>query len=58
MREYRAYIVSPNGHVRQRIDLICADDDSARECAKRLVDGRDVELWRFDRWIAEYKRKE
>jgi hypothetical protein len=57
MREYRAYIIGPNGHIQERIDLICADDQSARECAKNLVYSRDVELWRFDRWIAEFKRK-
>lgn len=45
MQEYRAYIVDKNGHVISRIDLICADEDAARERAKQLVDGQAVELW-------------
>jgi len=52
-REYRAFILGPDGHVQARVDLIYADDEnSAREQAKRLVDGHDVELWQLNRKIA------
>lgn len=54
MNEYRAYVVGPDGHVLQRIDLLCADDDAAKERAKALVDGHDVELWQLDRKISVF----
>jgi len=53
--EYRAYIIGPDGHIQQRIELLCADDDSAKEQAKQFVDGHDVELWQLDRRIAEFR---
>jgi len=53
MQDYRAFILGPDGHVQARVDLIYADDEnSAREQAKRLVDGHDVELWQLNRKIA------
>ena len=44
-----------DGHILNRIDLVCVDDDEAKERAKQLVDGHDVELWQFGRKIAEFK---
>ena len=58
MNEYRAYVMGWDGHILERIDLICADDDAAKERAKTLVDGHDVELWQLDRRIAEFKADE
>ena len=58
MQEYRAYIIGPDGHIQERIDLLCADDDAAKERAQLLVNGHDVELWQFSRRIAEFKAKE
>lgn len=55
MNEYRAYIMGADGHILNRIDLRCADDDDAKEQAKQLVDGHDVELWQLGRKIAEFK---
>ena len=40
--EYRAYIIGPDGHIQERIELLCADDNAAKERAKALVDGHDV----------------
>ena len=57
MLEYCAYIVGPDGHIVTRIDLTCADEHEAKECAVRLVDGQNVELWQGDRRIAEIKRR-
>jgi hypothetical protein len=52
MQEYRAYILGPDGHVQSLVDIICANEEAAREQAKQLVDGHDIELWqlgqRFD----------
>jgi hypothetical protein len=57
MQEYCAYIVGPDGHILSRIDLSCANEDEAKECAVRLIDGQNVELWQRDRRIAEFKRR-
>jgi hypothetical protein len=55
MEEYRVYVIGPDGHVIERIGLVCADDDAAKQCAQLLVAGNDIELWQFGRWIAEFK---
>jgi len=41
MQEYRAYLMGPDGHVTHRIDLICADENAAKERAKHMCP-----LWR------------
>jgi hypothetical protein len=58
VNEYRAYIKGPDGRVLRRVDLLCADYDAARDRAKLLVDGHDVELWQLSRRIAEFKHEE
>jgi len=55
MPDYRAYILRPDGHVHSRVDLDCLDEAQAREKAKALVDGFDVELWELDRRIERFK---
>jgi hypothetical protein len=42
MPDYRAFIVSPDGHFDRFVPLDCANDDAAIEQAKQLVDGHDV----------------
>jgi hypothetical protein len=37
--------------------LACPDDEVAKEHARSLVDGHDVELWRGARQIAKFKHK-
>lgn len=54
VNEYRAYIMGADGHILNRIDLLCADDDEAKERAKQLVDGHDVELWQMGRKISVF----
>jgi hypothetical protein len=41
--------------VERRVDLRCKDENAAKERAKQLVDGHDVELWQLDRQIAKFK---
>ena len=41
-----------------RHDLLCADEAAARERAKQLVDGHDVELWQLDRRIAVFRHED
>ena len=55
MQDYRAYIMGPDGHVQNRVDLQCDDDAEALKLAKQLVDGQDVELWQLDRKIETLK---
>jgi hypothetical protein len=57
MAEYRAYIIGEDGHFIRALDLFCPDDDTAKECAKQLVDGHDVELWQLSRKIETFRRK-
>ena len=58
MNEYRAYLMGPDGHIKSRVDLICEHEEAAKEQAKQLVDGHDVELWQLDRKIATFIRKQ
>jgi hypothetical protein len=55
MQEYRAYIMGPDGHVQNRVDLERNDEDEAIGLAGQLVDGRAVELWQLDRLIRTFK---
>jgi len=55
MKDYRAYIMGPDGHVQSRVDLRCADDVEAIKLAKQLVDDHDVELWQLDRKIETFR---
>jgi hypothetical protein len=51
MTHYRAYRTGRDGHFQSAVDLDCADDASAIELAKQLVDGLDVELWQGNRFL-------
>lgn len=55
---YHAYLMGSDGHIQQRIDLLCDADEAAKEQAEQFVDGHDVELWQLNRRICEFKAKE
>lgn len=55
MPGYRAYIIGIDGRFLRAIELVCPDDDTAKQYAKQLVDGHDVELWQGDRKIELFK---
>ena len=57
MPDYRAFVIGEDGHVSLRHEFSCATDDDAREYAKQLVDGHDVELWQLDRRIETFKSR-
>ena len=57
MQDYRVFVIGPDGRVNNRVDLICENDEAAKERAQQLVDGHDVELWQRDRRIAIFKHK-
>jgi hypothetical protein len=48
MQHYRAYIMGHDGHILRPVELFCENDDAAKEQARKLVDGHDVELWQLD----------
>ena len=57
MQEYRAYLLNPDGRIKSAIDLICPDEETARDQAKHLADGHDVELWQLGRKIATFRHQ-
>jgi hypothetical protein len=54
IQAFQAYLIGPDGHIIMRVDLHCADEDSAKESAQQLVDGNAAELWQQDRKIATF----
>jgi len=54
MQYYRAYIMDRDGHILRPVDFHCENDDAAKEKARQLVDGHDVELWQHDRKISVF----
>jgi len=58
MQGYNAYLIGADGHIIRRVELICADDDSAKAEASKLADGYDVELWQGNRMIGVLTRNE
>ena len=57
MADYRAYILASDGRIAKAVELTCPDDEAAKEAAKQLVDGHDVELWQMGRKIERVKHK-
>ncbi|HJW99971.1 MAG TPA: hypothetical protein VJ453_07410 [Terriglobales bacterium] len=49
MPEYRAYMVGTDGHILKATELVCPNDEAAKQYARQLVDGHDVELFTNDR---------
>lgn len=54
---YRAFLISSDHHIVDRVEIEFDGDDTAKERAKRLVDGHDVELWDGTRKIAKFTNK-
>ena len=58
MRDYRAYVPGSDGHVRDRVEFFCENDELAKTRAKQLVDGHDIELWHLDQKVAVFRHSE
>ena len=58
MPDYRAYLIGPDGHFYDSVDLKCVDDDEALKRARELVGENGVELWQRARKIARFDKKE
>jgi hypothetical protein len=56
MAEYRAYVLTPDGHITKAVDIFCEDDEAAKERAKHLLNGHDIELWQLGRKVETLKR--
>ncbi|WP_298367267.1 hypothetical protein [uncultured Bradyrhizobium sp.] len=54
MRNYKAYILGEDGHFIERVDLLCDDDEAAKDEARKLAIGQVVELWESARKIATF----
>jgi hypothetical protein len=55
MEAYKAYLLGPDGHVACRIDLVCRDENAAREQARQPAEHSAVELWQGERKVAEFQ---
>ena len=44
MEDYRVYVIGPDGHIINRIDIRPLDQEEARRLAKAAVDRHAVEL--------------
>jgi hypothetical protein len=55
MQEYRTYVIGSDEHIISRTDILCSDEDEAKQQAKQLVNGHAVELWQTDRLIGRFE---
>ena len=55
MKEYRFYVLGRDGSILSRHELLCFDEEEAKERARQIVDGWPVELWQGDRRIETFK---
>jgi hypothetical protein len=55
---YYAYIIGDDGHIQNRVEIVCKDDEEATRLAKKLVNGHAVELWQQARKVAAFDPKD
>jgi hypothetical protein len=56
MPKYRIYRLDMNGRIADADEVIdCDTDKEAIEKAKRMVDGRGIEVWQRARRVVEFK---
>ena len=55
---YYAYAIGEDGHVQNRINVLCDDEEEAKRCAERLAGGHAIELWQEARRVAIFEPKE
>ena len=48
---YRAYILNEEGHFSGFRELLCSNDEDAKQQALQLLNGEEVELWQEGRLI-------
>jgi len=52
--EYRAYIMGDDGHILRPVELVCENDEAAKEQARKLCDRHHVELWQLERKVSTF----
>jgi len=57
MSYYKAYLIAPDGHHIQAVDLECVDDEAAKIRAEQMTAVSNVELWEHARRIAKFRSK-
>lgn len=57
MAEYKLYFLNLQGEIQVRVDLVCGDDEEAAFTARGAADGRAMELWQGERFVAKFDRK-
>jgi len=55
MKGYYAFVIGEDGHITNRVEIICEDDNEAKHCARQLVDGHAIELWQEKRMVATFE---
>ncbi len=55
MKDYYAYDIDEDGHITNRVIVICDDDEEAKRCARQIADGHAIELWQGARMIATFE---
>jgi hypothetical protein len=55
MTHYRAYFIGRDGHFMKAVDIVCDNDEAAKEQARRMADDFDVELWQQHRRIEKFE---
>ena len=55
---YYAYAIGDDGHIQNRIEIRCDNDEEAKRCAQQLVDGCAIELWQETRLVATFRADE
>lgn len=58
MPEYRASLIGEDGRVLRSVQLVCPDDETAKEYARQLVDGLAIELWQGDRQVGTFMSRQ
>jgi hypothetical protein len=51
MTEYRLYMLNPLGRIQARLDLDCADDETAIAAAHARVPDELIEIWQGKRMV-------
>ena len=54
---YYAYVIGHDGHVQNRVEVRCDNDEEAKRQAKQLVNGHAIELWQEARRVAIFQPK-
>ena len=54
MSGYRLYLLENDGHIKERIDMECADDAEAIQAADQIGHEFEMELWCLARVVKKY----